>query len=683
MSLRVLIILLFIYDIALYAGWQPKEAPLMTSWGENIDPYNVLPEYPRPQLQRTNWINLNGLWQFEQAGADDAVPTGAVVLQDTILVPFPVESALSGIMQQINRMWYKRHFSYQAKYTDEKVLLHFGAVDWHSKIWINGTLVGEHKGGYDPFSIDISAYVHDGGDNELIVWVYDPTDEGQQPIGKQKRVPESIWFTSCSGIWQTVWLEQLPSFYITDVEIRTNIENGTIYIDPQVNDPGVNANLKALVRLNDNIVYQKEMYGVNPFTVTLSDARLWSPEDPVLYDIEIILDNLTVEDDTVRTYTGLRKIHLGKDKNGYTRIMLNNKVYFNLGPLDQGYWPDGVYTAPGDEALKFDIEYAKKLGFNMIRKHVKVEPARWYYWADKIGMLVWQDMPNGKNETPEARTQFQSELTAMIENLKHFPSIVQWVVFNENWGKYNAPAVVTLVEQLDSTRLINQNSGWNVGGFDDHVGNINDLHAYPGPVAPSPENERAGICGEYGGIWSQPEGHSWTEFTGEGYQDPNDIINAYSSLSDSLQKLIETRGLSAGVYTEITDVEKEYAGFISYDRKYEKVNYLPVYFTNRNTIATAMTEPHPAQPRRFELYQNFPNPFNPSTVIGYVLDSPAHVELAVYNVLGQKIATFLNGKQPAGEHKVTVEMGDMPSGVYYYRLSTGKLQKTRKMVLLR
>ena len=478
-------------------------------------------------------------------------------------------------------------------------------------------------------------------------------------------------------------MEQLPSFYITDVEIRTNIENGTIYIDPQVNDPGVNANLKALVRLNDNIVYQKEMYGVNPFSVTLSDARLWSPEDPALYDIEIILDNLTVEDDTVRTYTGLRKIHLGKDKNGYTRIMLNNKVYFNLGPLDQGYWPDGVYTAPGDEALKFDIEYAKKLGFNMIRKHVKVEPARWYYWADKIGMLVWQDMPNGKNETTEARTQFQSELTAMIENLKHFPSIVQWVVFNENWGKYNAPAVVTLVEQLDSTRLINQNSGWNVGGFDDHVGNINDLHAYPGPVAPSPEGERAGICGEYGGIWSQPEGHSWTEFTGEGYQDPNDIINAYSFLSDSLQKLIETRGLSAGVYTEITDVEKEYAGFISYDRKYEKVNYLPVYFTNKNTIATAMTEPHPAQPRRFELYQNFPNPFNPSTVIGYVLDSPAHVELVVYNVLGQKIATFLNGKQPAGEHKVTVEMGDMPSGVYYYRLSAGKLQKTRKMVLLR
>ena len=678
-----MILIILIYFVFLNAGWQPKEAPLMTSWGEAVDPQNVLPEYPRPQLQRTHWINLNGLWQFQQAAEGEDTPFGSVVLSDTILVPFPVEAALSGIMQPMERMWYKRYFSYHARFSNEHVLLHFGAIDWHAKVWINGNLAGEHKGGYDPFTVDISDYVAEGNSNELIVWVFDPTDAGQQPLGKQKRIPESIWFTSCSGIWQTVWIEQLPSFYLTKVAIRTNIENGTLYIDPHPNDAAVNASLQTTVRLNGDLVAQKQMYGVHPFEITLPDPRLWSPDDPVLYDIKIILDNFATEDDTVRTYTGLRKIGLGKDENGFTRIMLNNKVCFNFGPLDQGYWPDGVYTAPSDEALKFDIEYAKKLGFNMIRKHVKVEPARWYYWTDKIGMLVWQDMPNAGNDGTEAKAQFQAELTAMVENLKHFPSIVQWDVFNENWGKYNAPAMVTLVEQLDSTRLINPNSGWNVGGFDDGVGNINDLHTYPGPVAPSPEKNRAGVCGEYGGLWSQPEGHCWTEYTAEGYQDPNDIINAYSSLSDSLRKLIESHGLSAAVYTEITDVEKEYAGFISYDRKFEKVNYLPIYLSNKNTIATTLNGREPFSPKRFELYQNYPNPFNPSTVIGYALYMPVHVELTVYNVLGEKIATFLNESQSAGKHELTIEMPILPSGIYYYRLSADNFQETKKMILLR
>ena len=448
------------------------------------------------------------------------------------------------------------------------------------------------------------------------------------------------------------------------------------------------------------LVSEKSQNGFHSVKINIDNPHLWSPESPNLYDLTVILNNIMGRDDTVKSYFGMRKISLLPGANGHARIALNNKILFNFGPLDQGYWPDGIYTAPSDEALKFDIQYAKKLGFNMIRKHVKVEPARWYYWADKIGMLVWQDMPNmnpGKSVSNEAKIQYKAELKAMITNLYDHPSIMQWDIFNENWAAFDIPDVVRFVKHLDPTRLINQNSGWNVPdgvGVDSYVGDINDMHWYPGPLCDNPESYRAIVAGEYGGLWAQVEGHCWTPFTGAGYQDMNAWFSAYSNFNDSLCTLITQRGLSGAVYTEITDVEKEYAGFITYDRKYEKIYYLQVKLSNQNTIATATAIEQTSSNGvlNYHLEQNYPNPFNSSTEIKYQIKPPGYgagkkqsfVEIAIYNILGQKVDSLVSENQEQGIYKVHWNGKGFPSGVYYYQLKiNGKPIATRKMILMR
>ncbi len=700
MFITYLLIVLFSTFAFAIGEWQPKQAPLMTPWAENIDPNHVLPEYPRPQMQRSHWTNLNGLWQFQATDSDNNPPFQQN-LQDTILVPFPVESALSGIMAKIEQMWYRKLFTYHKKFSNEKVLLHFGAVDWHCKVWLNGNFVGEHKGGYDAFSFEIENYLTEGDNNELIVWVYDPTDYGTQPVGKQVKNPESIWFTSCSGIWQTVWFEQVPYVYLHSIKIDVDIDKSLLTVTPFISDSNAFVSTIVKVSFNGDSITQKSQSGYGALKMTIPQAHLWSPDDPALYDLTVILNNMVGRDDTVKSYFGMRKISLLPDANGMARIALNNRILFNFGPLDQGYWPDGVYTAPSDEALKFDIAYAKKIGFNMIRKHVKVEPARWYYWADKLGMLVWQDMPNMSTKisvNENAKQQYKTELKAIIENLYNHPSIVQWIVFNENWAAFDIPSVVQFVRSLDYTRLINQNSGWNIPdgvGVDSHVGDINDMHWYPGPLCDNPEPHRAIVAGEYGGIWAQVQNHCWTPFTGEGYQDMNAWFQAYSRMNDSLVTLIENKGLSGAVYTELTDVEREYAGLMTFDRKKEKVYYLQLKLSNQNTIsaATAIAQKFSAPVvSHFILEQNYPNPFNSITKIKYQIwpdrrDMKAKacfVEIGVYDLLGRVVDTLVAENKAPGTYEVNWNAQDFPSGIYYYQLKiNGQHILTKKMILMK
>ncbi|MCD6374370.1 MAG: T9SS type A sorting domain-containing protein [Caldisericaceae bacterium] len=666
------------------AGWTPGQAPLMTSWGEQINPDSVLMEYPRPQLVRPYWKNLNGLWQFELATSLDTPPFNQT-LEDTILVPFPIESALSGVMQATDFAWYRKIFSLPQSWNEKRVLLHFGAVDWKCKIYLNQQLVFEHQGGYDPFVMDISDNIHFDQPNELIVGVYDPTEKGGQPVGKQMETPQSIFFTAVTGIWQTVWLEAVPDTYIKSIKLVPNIDQQQLTVRVTLNDEAsVSQTQVQAVAFADSIPVDKKYgYGNAELILKISNPHLWSPEDPYLYNLRVTSNTFSGINDTVYSYFGMRKISLMKDEKGRARLALNNKIYFQMGPLDQGYWPDGLYTAPSDEALKYDILEEKRLGFNMVRKHVKVEPDRWYYWCDRLGILVWQDMPNGSNNSLSAKDNFSRELTAMVENLFNHPSIVMWIIFNENWGKFEVTNLVNLVRSLDSTRLINANSGWNVNGYDDGVGDVNDIHHYEEPQAPMPESDRAIVCGEYGGLWRQVEGHTWTEYEGAGYQSGNALANRYVELTHIIQDLIEQNGLSGAVYTEITDVEREYAGLVTYDRKVEKCFYLPIYYANQNLIATKIEQKDLRSPAKFNLWQNYPNPFNGQTTIYFSLPIRTKVSLKLYDVAGKEIMTLVKGTLNTGLHNITFDASGIASGIYFYRLTSTRMNLTRKMILLR
>ena len=654
----------------------------MSEWGEQVNPDSVLPEYPRPQLQRKHWLNLNGLWQFEITTPTATLPFDRA-LTDTILVPFPVESALSGIMQPVTYAWYKHWFNVPAEWADQRILLHFGAVDWHSKIYLNGQFVLEHKGGYDPFTVDITDQVLYNAPNQLIVWVYDPTDNGGQPVGKQSENPESIWFTAVSGIWQTVWLEPVPQTYIKSLKMIPDIDKGQLELTVSLNDSTTSTQITAAVWQDSILIAQATGYANAPLILQIPDAHLWSPEDPFLYDLQIKTHDFSGANDTVHSYFAMRKIGLKQDDQGRVRLALNNKIYFQFGPLDQGYWPGGLYTAPSDEALRFDIQEAKRLGFNMIRKHVKVEPQRWYYWCDKLGMLVWQDMPNAKNVTADDKTQFENELTAMIEHLFNHPCIVVWVIFNENWGKFNVQQLASDVRNLDATRLINVNSGWNINGFNEALGDINDIHHYEEPQAPAPDPNRAIVCGEFGGLWRQVEGHTWTAFEGAGYQSGNAFANRYVELTHMVQDLINNNGLSAAVYTEITDIEREYAGLVTYDRKVEKAYYLPIYYANQNTIVTALETNYKHNPQKFKLFQNYPNPFNDQTTISFWLPVSARLDIEIFNLKGQKIKSFTSKFLKAGLNKIRINARNWASGVYFYRIKGSNFSSVKKMILIR
>jgi hypothetical protein len=573
-------------------SWQPAQGPLKTRWAKDVSPANAHPEYPRPQMVREEWLNLNGLWDLAITSKDATRAT----FDTQILVPFPVESALSGVMRKVSendRIWYRRTFDVPAKWHGKRLLLHFGAVDFETTVWVNSKQVGQHRGGYDGFTFDITDAINPLGENELVVAVWDPTDAETQPRGKQVRKPNGIWYTSTSGIWQTVWLEPVSAAYVTGLKITPDVDASSVTISPSTTPTLGVCMVEATIRDGRKVVYTASTNAGGRITMPIKNARLWSPEDPHLYNLTVSLKLGDRALDKVESYFGMRKISLGKDEKGFTRLMLNNKPYFQFGPLDQGFWPDGIYTAPTDEALRYDIEMTKKLGMNLARKHVKIEPDRWYYWCDKLGLLVWQDMPSGDKyighngqdieRSPESAKEFDQELTALVQGRGNHPCIVMWVPYNEGWGQWDTAGVVAMIKKLDPTRLVDNASGW----ADRGAGDVNDMHKYPGPGAPDPETARAIVLGEFGGLGLPVRGHTWQSEKNWGYRsfaDAAALTTAYIDLVAKLFPLIDEKGLSAAVYTQTTDVEIEVNGLMTYDRALVKMDLARVAAANQGHL---------------------------------------------------------------------------------------------------
>jgi hypothetical protein len=567
-------------------AWKPVGGHIMTRWAKEVSPTSVLPEYPRPTMERATWQSLNGLWAYAitPGGAEKPPAT----MDGQILVPFPVESALSGVAKGLKpdqQLWYQRSVEVPAGWRTggQRVLLHFGASDWRTTVLVNGTRVGDHTGGYDPFTFDITPALRDGK-NEITVGVVDPTDTGGQPRGKQWLTPGGIWYTPTSGIWQTVWLEPVPAAAIEGLTIRGSAKDSTIRVAVTPGGAGDGTGVEVTVRAGDREVAKIRSEGGREVTIKIPDGRAWSPADPFLYDLSVRLLKGGAAVDEVRSYVGLRDISVGPDEAGVTRLLLNGRAVFQYGPLDQGFWPDGLYTPPTDAAMKFDIEAVQKMGGNMLRKHVKVEPERFYTWCDRMGVLVWQDMPSPffrraeeKNIQPELspawKENFEHELQEMLKDRGNHPSIVMWVPFNEGWGQNDlgwAKSVVEKVKAWDPSRVVNNASGWT----DMKVGDTYDLHIYPGPGPVPPEQHRAGVLGEFGGLGHPVEGHTWVAKDNWGYvsfKTKQELTEAYCGLLMQMPMLIG-QGLSAAVYTQTTDVEVEVNGWLTYDREVWKID---------------------------------------------------------------------------------------------------------------
>ena len=554
-------------------GWKPAESPLTTPWTVQVKADQALPEYPRPQLARRQWTNLNGLWDFAIRPKDENAPEK---FEGRILVPFPVESALSGVKRPLTpdqRLWYRRSVK-TPKTRGKRLLLHFGAVDWRAEVYVNGKLVGSHEGGYDPFTFDITDQIKPGAPSQQItVAVWDPTDSELHPRGKQVLNPNGIWYTAVSGIWQTVWLEPVPTAYIEKITFTPDVDGRKLRL--KVVTEG-NGEFTATARLGGRIVGKVMGKAGTDVEIALKDMEVWSPDKPTLYDLDVSLKS----GDSVKSYFGMRKIEVRKDSAGFNRLFLNNAATFMIGPLDQGWWPDGLYTAPTDEALKSDIVTLKKLGFNMMRKHVKVEPARFYYWCDKLGLMVWQDMPSAmltdrkhgvRKGDPDVTftagedSSWRRELQALITNLANVPSIVAWVPFNEGWGQHATNEILKLVKTMDPSRLVDGPSGWEDRGF----GDMKDMHQYPGPGMFPVVDDRASVLGEYGGLGIPLDDHLWWNKRNWGYRTFDDRAKIQAAYEDLIDKIgpMAKQGLAAAVYTQTTDVEGEINGLMTYDRK--------------------------------------------------------------------------------------------------------------------
>jgi hypothetical protein len=596
--------------------WVPAPG-LKTRWGVRVTPEGPLPEYPRPQMVRGGWISLNGLWELAIVPGSEDQPEA---FPDRILVPFPVESALSGVGGRVSpsdRVWYRRTFSLAGRPGSlgglggtTRWLLHFGAVDWETEVFLNGERLGTHRGGYDPFTFDVTEALRVGEDQELVVAVRDPTDAGDQPRGKQVLDPHGIWYTAVTGIWQTVWLEPVPGTYVEGLAIVPDLpgERVTVRVEVRGDEPDPMVTVVALQE--GRVISQASGRPGELLGLPIPHPRPWSPDDPFLYDLRVSLSGgvdrpgtrgpawtdprgaggTPASVDEVRSYFGMRSVAVGPDAGGRPRLLLNGVPLFQYGLLDQGWWPDGLYTAPTDEALRSDIARSREMGFNLIRKHVKVEPARWYYHADREGILVWQDMPSGDNEPPEAREEFALELERVVGSLGNHPSIVMWVPFNEGWGQHETERYAEWLKSHDPTRLVDPASGWT----DEGGGDVLDVHRYPGPGWPEPEDLlrfappagtgvggqplfpelRVAVLGEFGGLGLPLPGHTWEEEENWGYrsfENLEDLNRAYRELLFQLRPLIG-EGLAAAVYTQTTDVEVEVNGMMTYDREIVKLS---------------------------------------------------------------------------------------------------------------
>ncbi|HCU52308.1 MAG TPA: beta-galactosidase, partial [Micromonosporaceae bacterium] len=573
----------FIAPTPAWSDYVPKTPPLTTPWTSQVSLTNPLPEYPRPQLTRPDWQSLNGQWQFAGASSLTNPPVGQN-LPETVLVPYPIESAISGIMRHENNMWYRRTFTVPSGWSGRRIQLNFGAVTWRAAVWVNGVSIGNHSGGYDSFSFDITNALN-GGANELIVGVYSPVDAAGIPLGKQRLNPSSIFYTAASGIWQTVWLEPTNPVRITRLDTTPDVPAGVLDLVVQTAG-GSGQTVQAQVLSGGQVIGSASGSPGQHLRIPVPNARLWTPDDPFLYDLRVSLSG----GDTVGGYFGMRSLGKGM-VGGVLRPLLNGKFVFQMGTLDQGYWPDGIYTAPTDEALRFDLERQKALGFNMVRKHVKVEPARWFYHADRLGLMVWQDMPSMFTTAADARVNFESELRRVVDQLKGITSIVQWVPFNEGWGEYDPARITDLVKSWDPTRLVNNNSGSNCCGFDGGNGDVIDDHIYVGPGNPNlPTSSRIAVLGEYGGIGLRVPGHEWSPGNGFAYEmapDAAALTRRYVEVTGQLRDLIYGRGLSASVYTQPTDVENEVNGFYTYNRRVFKMDSAQVLAVNSSVKAAA------------------------------------------------------------------------------------------------
>jgi hypothetical protein len=542
---------------------------LRTRWADDVTPANAHREYPRPQLTRGDWQNLNGSWQFAAAKAGEQPPVGRD-LAERILVPYPVESQLSGLERHEDRMWYRRTFTVPANWkigSGKRLQLNFGAVDWRTEVYVNGTKVTEHEGGYDKFSADITDALKPGRTQELIVGVYDPTDSANgenPPVGKQRLDPSGIWYTPTSGIWQTVWMEPVATDHVDSLKLTPDVGAGTLTVEPKGVRDGLPVTATAYA--GKQPVATATGRSGSPLTLKISDPHLWSPDDPYLYDLTV-----TVGDDRVGSYFGMRSIAV-ENVNGTPRTVLNGKPVFMMATLDQGFWPDGLYTAPSDEALAYDLKMHKEMGFNAVRKHIKVEPDRWFYWADKLGLMVWQDMPAmtaGTNPGTAARAEYEREMKQMIDEHISSPSVVMWVTFNEGWGQYDMARIADQAKAWDPTRLVNSMSGINLGA-DGGTGDILDEHGYPSPaLPPHPDGRRAMVSGEYGGLGLAVPGHAWSVQQSYVDVDPATYTDDYLAKLDEVRALA-CRGGNGAVYTQISDVEGELNGLLTYDRKVVK-----------------------------------------------------------------------------------------------------------------
>jgi len=604
-------------------SWAPAGNRIKTKWAEEVSPTNAHPEYPRPQMLRPEWKSLNGLWDYAVTPKSEARPK---TFDGKILVPFAIESSLSGVGKALTpdeALWYSTTFSVPSNWKGKRLILNFDAVDWKAEVFVNDIKVGSHTGGYTRFSLDVTPYVKNGS-NSLVVRVEDASDNDFQPRGKQVKDPRGIWYTSVSGIWQSVWIEPVAPAHITDYNVVSSVADKAINVTVDV--AGVQeGDVVKVFLLDGGIGYSTEtanaakpaadgMYSVlasgmavpgGTVTLNVRNPKLWSPESPYIYGLDIQILRAGKVIDRVAAYAPMREVSAYR-KNGNTLLMgLNGEGLFQLGPLDQGWWPDGLYTAPTDEALKFDIQKTKDFGFNMIRKHVKVEPDRWYYYCDQLGMIVWQDMPSfavskkwgmyyyGEGEdwpaSPEAKANYYKEWGEILNQFKKFQCIAVWVPFNEAWSQFDTKDVVAFTKRTDPTRLVNQSSG---GSWEEGVGDILDNHHYPYPAFRMWDKNMINVLGEYGGIGFPVQGHLWQADKNWGYvqyKSGDEVLAEYADFAEQLKQLIK-QGCSAAVYTQTTDVEIEVNGLMTYDRKVIKMDEKKLRAVNEGIIKSMPVE---------------------------------------------------------------------------------------------